>query len=308
MPIGTLGNMTRWLFGRRDGRNTVCGDRPPDYDGCNGVGLEDMPETLYAQLTYYRAEPIPNPPTTVVVEIELHRYETPLPEKCVTPDGTAICDCGYPRHSRTIVYLSEPFFFAEDPAPSGNLCSCCASMSVGATYNTETSVCNWGFGFNQSVTEGSSNTVGLDLGESYEFTHEFLTIDTAAIAIYRRATNSDTYLGWPPGTGRLIGFSARNSFLYGAPNERWDVTARVQFREPYANTTPAQAWHKRWRHEGLYINDNGVIRRATDDQMQEVTKRVLLKEDGTQETNPDAAVFFHTQVYGSLPYAALGLI
>jgi hypothetical protein len=136
----------------------------------------------------------------------------------------------------------------------------------------------------------------------------FLSIDTAAIAVYRRATNSDTFLGWPPGTARLIGFSAKNSFLAGAPNERWDVTARVQFREPYANTTPAQAWYKRWRHEGLYAKVGSLIQRAVDDQQQDVTKPVLLKADGTRETNPDNAVFIHTQVYGSLPYSGLGLI
>lgn len=136
----------------------------------------------------------------------------------------------------------------------------------------------------------------------------FQTINTAGIATYRRATNSDTFLGWPPGTARLVGFSAKNSFLYGSPNERWDVTARIQFREPYANTLPYQAWYKRWRHEGLYIQKLGEIVRATDDQGQEMTKPVLLTAAGTQETNPDNAYFVHTQVYGSLPYSALGLI
>lgn len=137
---------------------------------------------------------------------------------------------------------------------------------------------------------------------------KFLTINTAGIAAYRRATNSDTYLGWAPGTARLVGFSAKNRFIYGGIQELWDVTARIQFREPYANTTDAQAWYKRWRHEGLYVLSGGVIRRATDELGQEVTKPVLLKLDGTQETDPDAAYFFHTQVYGSLPYSALGLI
>lgn len=138
---------------------------------------------------------------------------------------------------------------------------------------------------------------------------KFITINTAGIAQYRRATNSDTYLGWPPGTARLVGFSAKNRFIFGGIQELWDVTARIQFREPYANTTHAQAWYKRWRHEGLYISDGaGNIVRATDDNQQEVTKPVLLKLDGTQETDPDAAYFFHTQVYGSLPYSGLGLI
>lgn len=137
---------------------------------------------------------------------------------------------------------------------------------------------------------------------------KFSTIDTASIAPYRRSTNSDTFLGWPPGTARLVGFSAKNQFRYAASQELWDVTARIQFREPYANTTPAQAWYKRWRHEGLYIKENNVIRRATDELGQERSKPVLLDIDGEEESNPDNAVFFHTQVYGSLPYSGLGLV
>ena len=136
----------------------------------------------------------------------------------------------------------------------------------------------------------------------------FTTLDTFAIRQFRRATNSDTFMGWPPGTARLVGFSAKNNFKFNAPNEAWEVTARVQFREPFAGTTAAQAWYKRWRHEGLLIRDGSSIRRATDSFGQEETKPVLLKADGTRETDPDAAVFIHTQVYGSLPYSSLGLI
>jgi hypothetical protein len=161
------------------------------------------------------------------------------------------------------------------------------------------------------VTENNEPVDGLSMDVADQVVvirRKFTTIDTAAIAAYRRATNSDTYLGWAPGTARLVGFSAKNRFVYGGLQEAWDVTARIQFREPYANTTDAQAWYKRWRHEGLYINVGGVIRRATDDQGQEMTKPVLLKADGTQETNPNAAVFIHSQVYGSLPYSGLGLV
>lgn len=137
---------------------------------------------------------------------------------------------------------------------------------------------------------------------------KFNSINTAAIRAYRRSTNSDTFLGWPPGTARLVGFSAKNQFKYGAAQELWDVTARIQFREPYANTTAAQAWYKRWRHEGLLVLKDGIVQRATDLLEQEKTKPVLLKLNGEEETNPDAAVFIHTQVYGSLPYSSLGLV
>jgi hypothetical protein len=138
-------------------------------------------------------------------------------------------------------------------------------------------------------------------------TRKFSTINTYAIAQYRRSTNSDTFLNWPPGTARLIGFSAKNQFTFGAADQRWTVTARIQFREPYANTTPAEAWYQRWRNEGLYVKIGSVVQRARING-QEAVKPVLHKADGTLETDPANAVFNHTKVYGSLPYSALGLI
>lgn len=137
---------------------------------------------------------------------------------------------------------------------------------------------------------------------------KFFLFDAYIAGQYRHATNSDTFLGWPPGTARLVGYSAKNQFKFGQPLEQWDVTARIQFRVPYMGATPEQAWYKRWRHEGLYVRNGSLITRAVDGNYQEVTKPVLLKIDGTQETNPDNAYFVHTQVYGSLPYSALGLI
>jgi len=133
-------------------------------------------------------------------------------------------------------------------------------------------------------------------------------VDTYALGIYRRSTNSDTYLGWPPGTAHLVGYAVKSRLLNNVLVEKYDVTARIQFRIPYANTTPAQAWYKRWRHEGLWVNLGGVIQRAHDGQGQESPKPVLLKADGTRETNPDNAIFIHSQVYGSLPYGSLGLL
>lgn len=161
------------------------------------------------------------------------------------------------------------------------------------------------------VTVNGEQVEGLSMDVSdpvVVIRRKFNTINQAGIRAYRRATNSDTFLGWPPGTARLVGFAAKNQFKYGEAQELWDVTARIQFREPYANTTPAQAWYKRWRHEGLLVNKDGIIQRATDELQQEKTTPVLLRSNGEEETNPDNALFFHTQVYGSLPYSALGLV
>jgi len=137
---------------------------------------------------------------------------------------------------------------------------------------------------------------------------KFLYVDQYAIGPYRHAVNSDWFLGWPPGTARLVGWESDAKFKYGGQLDLYDVTARIQFRYPFAGATAAQAWYKRWRHEGIYVKIDGVLQRAKDHLGQEVSKPVLLNEDGTQKTNPDTAIFRYTQVYGSLPYNALGLI
>jgi hypothetical protein len=137
---------------------------------------------------------------------------------------------------------------------------------------------------------------------------KFTTINTYSIAAYRRSTNSDEFLGWPPGTARLVGFQAKNRFKFGAPQELWDVTARIQFRDAFMGATPEQAWYKRWRHEGMYVKVDGVIQRARDPLGQETSRPVLLKLDGTQETNAAAALFKYTKVFGSLAYSGLGLL
>jgi hypothetical protein len=142
---------------------------------------------------------------------------------------------------------------------------------------------------------------------------KFFLFNAYTMAQYRHATNSDTFLGWPPGTARLIGISAKNQFKFNMPLEQWDVTARIQFRIPYMGATATTAWYKRWRHEGIYVREldefgaNAGIARARDEMGQEVTKPVLLKANGTQETNENNAIFIYTKIYGSLPYSALGL-
>ena len=140
-------------------------------------------------------------------------------------------------------------------------------------------------------------------------TRKFATVNTFAVAAYRRSTNSDTYLGWPPGTARLVAFNAKNQFKLGAAQERWTVTARIQFRQPFANTTAAQAWYARWKQEGYYVRATPAADPARAlINGNDTARPVLLKADGTLETNPANAVFVHTQLYGSLPYSALGLI
>jgi len=126
-------------------------------------------------------------------------------------------------------------------------------------------------------------------------------------ARYRRAVNSDTFQGWPPGTARLMKLKAKNVRDPAAPNGYWKVNAVIQFRFPY-RTTPAKAWYARVRHEGYYIREGGRIWRGLDERGDPVSKKVLLKADGTRETNPDNAYWLEIKRFDSLPFRALGLL
>jgi hypothetical protein len=137
----------------------------------------------------------------------------------------------------------------------------------------------------------------------------YLSVNRYAVRAYRRAVNSDEFMGWPPGTARMIDDNAKAVYINGAI-AYWKVRAVIQFREPF-NTTPDKAWYKRVRHEGFLVRDSaGASPHIAFDlgTRSPVTKPVLLKENGTLETNPDAAFFQQFQTLGSLPYSALGLI
>jgi len=122
---------------------------------------------------------------------------------------------------------------------------------------------------------------------------------------YRHSVNSDAFASYPPGTARLVGFSATKE--YSNDFEYWSVNARIQFRYPY-NTTPARAWWLRVRHEGFQERKNGVIVRALDKRGDPEPRPVMLRLNGTRETNETLAYWLEFQRYQSLPYAALGLL
>jgi hypothetical protein len=134
-------------------------------------------------------------------------------------------------------------------------------------------------------------------------------------ARYRRSVNSDLFLGWPPGTAKLVKLSASN--VVTKELAYWEVTGQVRFRFPY-RTTPERAWYKRVRHEGYYervtVSGGGTkIVRAVDDNKEPMTRKVLLDAQGFRlaeaaEGEEQIAHWLEFKLYDFLPYNALGLI
>jgi hypothetical protein len=138
---------------------------------------------------------------------------------------------------------------------------------------------------------------------------KFLAINTYAIREYLKSRNSDEFLDWPAGTVRFWDYSARQVWTNGLPGP-WDVSMEFHFREPY-NTTNARAWYKRVRHEGYLVRTTPASEpRIAWDKVTKapVSRPVLLKADGTEETDPDSAHWLEFETTRSLSYAALGIL
>lgn len=137
----------------------------------------------------------------------------------------------------------------------------------------------------------------------------FLTFNPYVQALYRQSTNSDTFAGWPRGTARITKFSASN--VLAGQDRYWEVTATIQFRYPY-RTTPLKAWYKRMLHQGLYekvsTNTGFRIVRAVDDDKKPVNKPIMLDANGFRVPSGGAAHYIEFQIFGELPYNALGLL
>jgi hypothetical protein len=152
--------------------------------------------------------------------------------------------------------------------------------------------------------------ISRDLSDTLiTITRNFLSVNDDLVLDYLESTNSDTWYGYSAGRARLINYQADQVFANENDTDGyWKVTASIQARRGYGDTTPDKAWYKRVRNEGLYIKSGSRIERAVDANKAPKTKPVLLKNDGTEETDPDSAHFIFFQVYGSLPYNSLGLL
>lgn len=140
-------------------------------------------------------------------------------------------------------------------------------------------------------------------------TRNFNNYNPHLIAAYTRATNSDTFQSFAPGTGRLIGANAK--FIAHSANSYWQVTGRFKFRYPY-NTTADKAWYARVLHEGFLAinNDTDVLEHARVNDERVVTP-VPLTETGyhiPSTAMPNAAIWLEFKLYGSLPFNALGFL
>jgi hypothetical protein len=164
--------------------------------------------------------------------------------------------------------------------------------------------------------EGITRPVS-DLG--IRLVKNFPSFDPASFYLFSDCVNSDTFLGFPPGTLRIASITADEAFYPnddGIETPYFTVTVEIHARKPY-RVEPSQAWYKRVRHEGYYVSlgqdslEGKTYGRALDADGMPVSKPILLAEDGTALPIPEDAlavepVWFLFPMFESVSFSAMG--
>lgn len=143
---------------------------------------------------------------------------------------------------------------------------------------------------NGEPIEGITRPIS-DLGVRLQ--KNFGSFDPASFYQFIDCVNSDTFLGFPPGTLRIANISADEQFYTDEDDNEvpfWSVSVEIHARKPY-QVPAAKSWYKRVRHEGYQVKypdpfGSGLVgpSRAVDTDRMPVTKPVLLNSDGTKKT------------------------
>jgi len=158
-------------------------------------------------------------------------------------------------------------------------------------------------------------------GSGVRLQKNFATFDPASFYLFIDCVNSDTFLGFPPGTLRIANISSDEQFYTdddGNEVPYWSVSVEIHARKPY-RVEPSEAWYKRVKHEGYLVRyqdpfGSGTLMdptRAVDENGLPAAKPVLLAEDGTKLPIPENAltvepVFILFPVFEQVSFASMG--
>lgn len=140
--------------------------------------------------------------------------------------------------------------------------------------------------------------------------------DPVAIRVFNNTVNSVSFFGAPPGVVycRKLSASSNTSQVSDQTFRFFTVTGEFQFRQPIV-TSDAKAWWARVRHEGFMISVENPftagefdIVHARDGARNKVTRPVMLKPDGTAETDPTVAHWLEFPVIRTADHNAIGLL
>lgn len=222
-------------------------------------------------------------------------------------DTFAICKKVGPVSKVGPIYSIVPVEWDGEVGPEGSEDN---PLNVPARYDWGQSISNepidQDVNGNPIVTVNGEQISGvtMDIADSVlNVTKNFAAFSPWVQMAYLQSVNQDVFANFAAGTGRFKTLIAKEQKHKGIPY--FEVQGTIQFRYPY-NTTALKTWWARTRHEGFYEKVGSRIVRAVDSNKEPTTKPVLLKADGTRETNPANAVWLEWERYLPLPYNSLG--
>jgi hypothetical protein len=144
----------------------------------------------------------------------------------------------------------------------------------------------------------------------------FASFDPATFYLYSDCVNSDTFLGFPPGTLRIASIQADEQFYTDEEGNEiiyFSIQVEIHARKPY-QVPAAKSWYKRVRHEGYYIkesNSSNKSVRALDNEGMPVSKPVLLDDECFQLPMPANALtvtadYLLFEVFEQISFASMG--
>lgn len=133
----------------------------------------------------------------------------------------------------------------------------------------------------------------------------FLVFGPSQIEVYAGGVNSDEFIGFPAGRGKITLLEADENDFEGTPY--YDVICEILFRKPY-RTTAARAWWHRRELRGYYaVKSDGTVGRAVDQQERKpVTQPVRLNSLGEQLDPGDPSEFVETPTDFTVSFGSMG--
>jgi hypothetical protein len=144
----------------------------------------------------------------------------------------------------------------------------------------------------------------------------FASFDPATFYLYSDCVNSDTFLGFPPGTLRIASIQADEQFYTDEEGNEiiyFSIQVEIHARKPY-QVPAAKSWYKRVRHEGYYIKESNSSNKpvkALDKEGMPFSKPVLLDDEGFQLPIPANALtvradYLLFEVFEQISFASMG--
>ncbi len=210
-------------------------------------------------------------------------------------------------YEATVSYVSPKFQWDEDSedTPVNELAAKIDFSSVTSQTQIDEDV----DGNAMQMTSGEPFNVSKPISDlQVTIQKNFLTFNPTTFNDYINTVNADTFLGFAPGTARVVDIAASIAVRDSQPY--WAVTVRIVFRRPY-KTTESKAWYRRILNRGFYAYEtagDAKPRKIADVEGIGFGKPRNLAEDGTELAAGEDPYWLEFEIFETSSFNSMGLL